>query len=360
MQITPVPISSQESNVLISPKTVIALQLGEVVQAEVLTVTDTMVAVRMKSTILEARTNLPLKEGEVLSLLVEETGQEIRLRLLQNSENSAGAIRSTIMTALAALKDLKPAAGDMKALSRFIEHASQGLKQMLPELVELERLLPAFETISGAVLKSAVRDSGVFFEAKLRLLALGGQDDAMRDMRTSAAAKTDMKAALLRLKESLGDADIAERLMQSGVRPERLLDAVDNLLRTTELFQLQSRLTDTLQLFVPFVWQELKDGELVFREAEREQPGEPACSCTLNLELERVGRVSARVLLQGGTVYADVLAEDEAFSKMLDADSDVLKARLETGGIRLGGLTIRREPVLSASPAQAGALDLRV
>ena len=360
MQIAPVPIQNQDSNILVSPKNVIALQLGEIVQAEVLTVTDTMVAVRMKSTILEARTNLPLKGGEVLSLLVEEAGQEIRLRVVQNDEQPAGAIRSTIMSALAALKDLKPAAGDMKILSWFIGHASQGLKQAIPELSILERLLPTFEGLSGAVLKKAVQDSGVFFEAKLRLFAAGSQDGSNRQGILSASVRDDLKAALLQFKESLGSSDVIERLAQSGVRTEKLIDAVENLLKNTELFQLQSRLSDTLQVFVPFVWQELKDGEFIFRESECDRQGETSYSCTLNLDLEHVGKVSARVLLQNGLVYVDILAEDREFSNILQENSDVLRSRFAAAGVRLGELAIRRESVIESAPAQAGGLSLRV
>ncbi|HTF99757.1 MAG TPA: flagellar hook-length control protein FliK [Nitrospirota bacterium] len=359
MQIAPVPIASQDANVIVSPKNLIALQLGEIVQAEVLTVTDTMVAVRMKSTILEARTDLPLTEGQVLSLQVEEAGPEIRLRLLQHDEQSAGAVRSTIMNALAALKDLKPAAGDLQVIARFLETASQGLKQTLPELNVLERMLPALENLSGPALKKAVQESGVFFEAKLRLLVMNESDGAAAAKPTETSL-TDMKAALLQLKESLGTAGMLERLIQSGMRPERLTAAVDNVLKNTELFQLQSQLSDTLQVFVPFVWQDLREGELVFREAERGLPGEHACSCTINLDLDRVGKVSARVLLQGGLVYVDMLAENDVFSRMLEDNSALLKARFDTAGLRIGGFTFRRESSIESGPGQAGGLNLRV
>lgn len=360
VQIAPVPIQSQDSNIVVSPKNVIALQLGEIVQAEVLTVTDTMVAVRMKSTILEARTNLQLKEGEVLSLAVEEAGQQIRLRVVPSEEQPAGAIRSTIMTALAALKDLKPAAGDLKVLSWFIGHASQGLKEQLPELTALERLLPAFDGLSGPALKKAVQDSGVFFEAKLRLLAAGAQDGLIHRPLLAASVRDDLKAALLQLRESLQNDDVARRLAQSGVGADKILDAVGNLLKNTELLQLQSRLSDTLQVFVPFVWQELKDGELIFRESERDRQGEASCSCTINLDLERAGKVSARVLLQAGRVYVDILAENAEFSRILQDNSDALRNRLGTAGIRLGELTFRRESVIESAPGLAGGFSLRV
>jgi hypothetical protein len=357
VQIVPLPSNSQDASVLVSPKNVIALQAGEIVQAEVLTVTETTVAVRMKSTILEARTNLPLKEGEVLSLLVEEAGQEIRLRLLHgNGEGSARAIRATIMTALAALKDLKPAANDIKLLSRFIENASQGLRNVMPELNMLEKLLPSLNGMSGPVLKKAVENSGVFFEAKLRLLAMGEKQE--HDGAT--VVSKDMKAALLMLKESLGSEELVDRLIQSGIRTERLMDAVDNLLKNTELVQLQSRLNDTLQVFVPFVWQDLKDGELVFRESDRERSGDRAYSCTVNLDLDSVGKVSARVLLQTGGIYVDVLAEDERFSRMLQDGSAELTGRFEAAGIRLAGLSIRRESGIETAPERAGGLSLRV
>ncbi len=359
MQIPPLP---QESTVQVSPKNVIALQTGDIVQAEVLTVTDTAVAIRMKNSIIEARTNLPLKEGEVLSLLVEQTsGQDIQLRVLQGNGGAPGSIKSAILAALNTLKGLEPASDDIEILTSFIANASEELMETLPGLNILEKLMPSLEELSGNVLKSAVEDSGVFFETKLRLLlSEAEQDSSTVNGKIQDLVNNDMKAALLSLQEALGDKDLVGRLLQSGVQTDRLTAAVDNLIKNTELLQLQSKLSDTLQVFVPFAWQNLKNGELIFRESGRERPGEESYLCTINLDLESIGRISAGVLLQAGQVYVDMIAENGKFSEILQDNSEQLARQFEAVGIKLGGFTIRHESRIDPRPSEAGGLNIHI
>ena len=358
--IIPIPQPVPDLNLIVSPKSA-QLQVGDIVQAEVLTVTDTAVAIRMKNTILEARTNVPLKEGEVITLAVEGRGDELRLRLIRGREEDSGSIKNTILSALNTLKGLKPAAEDVKFLTALIGSMPQALKEMLPGMSALEKLMISLEGLSGGILKNAVQDSGVYFETKLRLLVLGaGQDDAELGQKLQALMDGDMKAALLSLKSSLGNNEVRERLIQSGVRADILTATVDNLLKNMEALQLQSRLSDTLQVFVPFVWQDLKDGELIFRESKQDRPGEEACSCTLNLDLERAGRLSARVLLRAGQIYVDVFAESERFTNLLQEGAVVLRDQFETAGITLGGLVIRHQPQVDFKMSRTGGLDIRI
>jgi len=361
MQLPPISQAGQDFNVIISPKNAIVLTLGEVVQAEVLTVTDTAVAIRMKNTVLEARTNVPLKEGEIVSLLVEGKDNEIRLRLVRGREEDAGSLRNTVLSTLATLKGLRPAAEDVNALNALLKALPQGLKNTIPGMRALENLLPSLEGMSGSVLKNAVEGSGVYFETKLRLFAMvAGGDNGAAGLKPQAFSTGDMKAALLVLQESLGSKNILDRLLQSGVKTETLAAVVDDLLRNVESFQLQSRLNDTLQVFIPFVWQELKDGELIFRESDRDRVGEEAYSCTVNLDLERAGRISARVLLQSGQIYVDISSENDRFSQFLQEGADVLKIQFETAGIRLGNLSIRHQPQMNFKATPAGGLNIRI
>ncbi len=361
MQIPFIPQTTQEPNLLVSAKNVPALQVGESVQAEVVNVTDTAVAIRMKNSILEARTNLPLKQGDVLSLLVEEAGSELRLRLVQGNGTEAGSIKNAILAALDTLKDLKPGADDIKVFTAFIASAPQGLKEVLPELSVLEKFALSLEELSGSALKNAVQNSGVFLEAKLRLLVTDAeQEGSSLGNKIQALAESDIKAALLNLKGSLGNKEILDRLVQSGVRSDTLSAAVDNLLKNTELLQLQSRLNGALQVFVPFAWQKLKDGELIFRESERDWPEEDAYLCTVNLDLEYAGKMSARLLLQAGQIYIDVLAENKVFFGLLQDNAAAFRTRLNAAGIKLGGLTIHQTARIDIRPAQAGGLNIRI
>lgn len=365
MQVTPLPQFNNDTNLHVTPKGAIALQVGDVVHATVLTVTETAVAVRMRNTILEARTDLPLKQGEEINLLVEEAGQHVRLRVIRRDEGESaalpGAIRNTLETTLAALKDLKPAAEDIKTLASLLAAASPQLKQETPGMAVLERMLRTPDMISDGTLKDAVGDSGIFFETKLRLIAM--RNDGQQ-VETDGALKTlltsDMKAGLLELKTALGNADVAARFTREGISPDLLAGAVNNLLQNTEALQMQSRLNGSLQVFIPFVWQDLKDGELVFRESAPDQFGNQSASCTVNLDLEQAGKVSARILLQGGRVYVDLLAANERFSELLSRSASALDSQLNSAGLLVGGLTIRHDEAMEIKPAHPGKLNIRI
>lgn len=361
MQLPPVPQGSLGNNLLISDKSNLVLQVGDMLHAEVLTVTDTTVAIRMKNTILEARTDLAFRPGENIFLVVEEAGKDIRLRLVRGNSEDTGSIKNTILSALATLKGLKPAADDINALRTAISKMPGSLKELLPELKALENLSRPLDGLSGNVLKSTLRDSGLFFETKLRFLVVNAEQGGVpSNDRIQALMNSDLKAALLSLKSSLNNAGTLDRLLQNGIPPDKLAAAVENLLKNTEFLQLQSKLSDSFQIFVPFVWKDLRDGELIFRESDRDQPGEDAYSCTVNLELERAGRMSARVLLQSGRIYVDVLAENVRFLDVLQTGAELLKSQFETAGIKLGGLNIRHEPKIELKPASAGRLSLRI
>jgi hypothetical protein len=361
MQILPLLQTGQDPSLQVSTKNVPLLQVGETVQAEVLTVTDTTIAIRMKNSILEARTDLPLKQGDILSLLVEEAGPEIRLRLLQENGDGPVSIRNSVLSALNELKDLKPAAEDMKVLGALIEALPQAVKESLPGLNALKKMMVSVEDLSDSTLKAAVRDSGVLLEAKLRFLMLGeGRVETALNQKLQALASSDMKAALLGLKEEFGNSTVANRLIQNGVHADVLTAAVDTILKNIELLQLQSRLSNTLQVFVPFVWQDLKKGELIFRESERDRPGEEACSCTVNLDLDGAGRTSARLLLQSGKIYADVLTESEGFFRLLQDHATLFRKQADDAGIKLAGFTIQRASRIESKSPQQGGLNIRI
>jgi Flagellar hook-length control protein FliK len=361
MQIPTLPQLNQGPILLVNTKNVLSLQTGEIVEAEVITVTDSAVAIRMKNSIIEARSNLPLKEGEVLSLLVEQDGQGVRLRIIQGNGDTSTAIKNSILAALDMPKELEPASDDIKILSQFIANASSGLRDILPELNVLEALMPSLEKLSGNVLKKAVQDSGVFFEAKLRLLLMDADENGFTaDRKIQDLVNGDMKAALLSLKGSLGSVEMVEKLVLNGLRTDKLIDAVNNLLKNTELLQFQSKLSNTLQVFVPFVWQELNNGELIFRESGREHQNEGAYLCTINLDLEHAGRLSASLLLQAGQIYVDVAAENEKFSGILQDNREQLNGQFKAVGLKLGGLNIRQEVRIDTLLSRAGGLNIRI
>jgi hypothetical protein len=360
MQIPPTPPPSQDFQLSANSKTQLALRVGEIVQAEVLTVTETAVAIRMKDSIIEARTTLPLKEGDTILLKVEGWDNELRLRLLPKDGGDIASLKNTILSAIATLKGAKPAAEDLKQLAALIKNLPPSLTNSLPELQSLEKLLPSLAGITGRLLKDAVQDSGVFFETKLRLQVLNGTEGNRSLSDQGQLAKNDLKAALMILRDSLARPEVTASLLRSGEDPALLASAVENLLRNIEVLQLQSRLNDTLQVFVPFVWQDLREGELTFRESNQERDGEHAYSCTLNLDLEGTGKLRAWALMQSGGIHVNIAAENEQFANLLQENTGLLRMQFETAGLLLGSLTVQHSGTVSFSSAHANGLNIRV
>ncbi|NTW67249.1 MAG: flagellar hook-length control protein FliK, partial [Nitrospirae bacterium] len=210
------------------------------------------------------------------------------------------------------------------------------------------------------LLKDAIQDSGVFLETKLRLLVLQGTEGKTSVADQAQAAKSDLKAALMVLRDALARPGVADSLLRSGEQPASLAGAVDNLLRNIEVLQLQSRLNDTLQVFVPFVWQDLKEGELVFRESEQERDGDRAYSCTMNLDLERSGKLSAWALLQSGGIHVNIAAENAKFVNVLQENAALLKTQIEATGLHLGSLMIQQQGAVQFTTSHANGLNIRV
>lgn len=360
MQIPPTPQPSQDFQLSVGSKTQLFLRTGEIVQAEVLTVTETAVAIRMKNSIVEARTTLPLKEGDTILLKVEGWENELRLRLLPKNGSDITSLKNTILSAIATLKGAKPAAEDLKLLAALIKNMPLSLTSSLPELQTLEKLLPSLASITGGLLKDAIQDSGIFLETKLRLQVLQGTEGKPSFADQGQAAKSDLKAALLILRDALDRPDVADSLLRSGEKPASLAGAVDNLLRNIEVLQLQSRLNDTLQAFIPFVWQELKEGELTFRESEQARDGDRAYSCTLNLDLERAGKLTAWALLQSGGIHVNIAAENEKFANLLQENAELLRIQFETTGLILGSLTIQQPGAVKFTSAHSNGLNIRI
>lgn len=360
MQIPPTPQPNQDFQLSVNSKMQLLLRTGELVQAEVLTVTETAVAIRMKDTIVEARTTLPLKEGDTILLKVEGWENELRLRLLPKDGGDIASLKNTILSALATLKGAKPAAEDLKLLAALIKNMPASLANSLPGLQTLEKLLPSLAGITGGLLKNAIQDSGIFLETRLRLQVLHDAEGKPSFADQGQAAKNDLKAALMVLRDALARPEVADSLLRSGEKPALLAGAVDNLLRNIEVLQLQSRLNDTLQVFVPFVWHDLKEGELTFRESEKEREGDRACSCSLNLDLERAGKLSAWALLQSGGLHVNISAENETFANLLQENAELLRNQFETAGLLLGSLTIQKPGAVNFTSANVNGLNIRV
>lgn len=359
---TPAPHPGAISTLLIKATTSLRLEIGEVVKAEVLAIADNAVSVRIKNSVVKAKTDLSLKIGESILLRVEGRENEVRLRFLGRAEENLSSLKDTILSALNALKTAKPALQDLKTLGMLLNNTPQSVKEAVPELKVLEAFLASSEKLSGAILKETVQNSGVYLETKLRLQVVQQEAGGLPGGKSEGEAliRNDAKAALLKLGEALQKPDVAEQLQSRGIDAQGLRGAVENLLKNIEVSQLQSKLNDSLHVFLPFVWKELKDGEFIFRETEQGGRGERSHSCTLNLDLERAGKVSSHVLFLSGQVHVNITTENGAFSDLLERGAEMLRSQFASAGLSLGSLRVRHEPKVDFNAPPQEGLSIKV
>jgi len=354
------PAGNKSFTLFISGNDSLSLRSGEVVKAEVLSIgPGNTASIRVNKAVLEVRTEVPVQKGELLTLRVEKQENIVSLRLAGGASDSTDPLISAVLPALKGFQDLAPGAVGLTRLVALLTMLPAGLRENMPEIGVAERALLAMDQLSGQALKDVIQNGGVFFETKLRILAYGMETEGSA---SDAAARHyiagDLKAALLRLKETVLYPRFLDETAQSGVKTNDLLDALNGVLRNIEFYQLQSKLTDSLLFFLPLVWEALKDGELVMREVDR-GPGSRTSSCSIYLDLERAGRVRVNLLLRKHSLQVDCAAENDELCRLLRDNSGLLESRIESSGLRLGSLSIHHETTIDFETHRAAGISIR-
>ncbi len=326
---------------------IVPFRAGEIITAEVLSLGESNSAtVRLKNAVLEVHSYVPLQKGATLTLRVERQENAAYLRLGRNAvDQPVESVQGTLQTALSSFDRLKPGTEAVLRLAGLLSKLPEALRQNLPEIDIVGRFLPQIDTLSGNSLKDGVQNGGIFFETKLRILALGLESDNGADIEAGRIITNDLKASCLRLKDAFLAPAVLEHL-RSSVIPDELLGALNEVLRNIEFYQLRSKLSDSLQFFLPLVWKQLKDGELIVREYDRGNPGERSYACTVNLDLDHIGKMSVVLVYQTGCVHVTCAAENKLFSQLFQEGIDELEQELLSSGFRLGHLAVHHSPAI--------------
>jgi hypothetical protein len=200
---------------------------------------------------------------------------------------------------------------------------------------------PGMERLDGTVLRETVEGSGILLETKLKLVA---QD---------LAPGADRKEALLRLGEALRDRNVAGAFGRAGGSPGEAGVRVDGLLSTIESFQLASAAQGGVYLPLPLRWDELSDGEMLFRKRARGK-GE-SYTCEINLDLRPLGKMSASVTMYDGAFFVSLSPQSEETRSLMSSRSGEVERRFREAGLALRAVNItRKSSVDFGVPARDG------
>ena len=139
----------------------------------------------------------------------------------------------------------------------------------------------------------------------------------------------DLKAFLLKLKKTLEEEDIQPI-------KERMSSIVERLLKGIEGYQLQSRITNSLCIPLPPLWEDVR-GELIFKKPARRPAGRPFY-CFLTLDLGGIGTLVVWILMEERGLQIKFISDNKDFADHLSRSLHQLRSGLATIGLRLQSL----------------------
>lgn len=345
----------------------ISLKNGEIVEGKILErLSSNTILIQLKNKQVEARTEIPLKVGETFQFKVETTEGEIRLKRLPNATNLAYA-NKILMKALQGLKGLPLTVADFNGLLTQLNHLPESIGHLLPDMSILFHYLKEKDEITGKKLKALIESSGIFFETKLRKRLLQSLLDEDDEQRIGEAFKksieTDLKGMFLKLRKTLMEKSVLTQLQKEGVETSRLIDSIDNLIDKLTHQQAQAKLNHAIQIFLPFFWKGLNDGSLIFRESEKEQTAHSdklSFSCTIHLQLEKVGRLTTHVQMHSGQFYVRFISEHPGFVKRIQTQMMTLKEQFKAVGLKCGDLSVSFQKVVHFDHVVSDGIDIKI
>jgi flagellar hook-length control protein FliK len=273
--------------------------------------------------------------------------KEIRLQLqtiLQESLTSTGQnIQSRLDTLF---RDLPTALKNQPVL--------QGLR--------LEVTVSVDKVVSEG-LRGLLRDTGVALESKLKAVAellLQNPKGAVDGLEVSPALtgkraspgdieqllpaadresiENDLKANLFKLKETLAEQYAGVSQKDVAVL-KNVSSAVDSILKDIGTFQLLSKTTESFYTFLPVSWQQLKDGDIAFKQ-NKGGSSASSFSCRLNLDLDNLGKLVIMVLIHNNEFFVSFRPDNENFKSLLASQVEHLDKQFNGKGLNLKSVRV--------------------
>ena len=229
----------------------------------------------------------------------------------------------------------------------------------------LKDVLIPVEGLDSWNLKNALQNSGVLLEAKLRAMVKSDHQGEPAGLIENSKIDHDLKAIMLQLKENIqgrreldSPTGFLKKFLELGVRSgekessysEKVLGVVNNLVKDVEIFQLLSKVSDSLHTFLPIRWDQLKQGELVLK--RRQQSKGTSYSCGIHLDLERLGPVSVFLFMQSKDFYINFKTDHPQLKAMIQSHLEELQETFSREGLNLKNIKILEKRDTQSDPLE--------
>ncbi len=303
-----------------------ALHEGRVVAGEVLrSLPGGGVLVGVGSVRVPARAQVPLEPGQRFMATVERAGEVVLLRV-HGSESLGGA--TALLEALRTLlPSERPIGAVLTELALQLRTRSEGARGDTATALAAQLSEHAFQPGSkGSALAALLQRSGLGLEAALMWAGRGG------GQLSEAALKRDLKARLLMARASTRDASLVDALGEAvrSIQAEQAKGLAREAGRDPRCVGLPFPDPSSSAGLWTTAWLTFlsREGEGVEGEL-----GEDVPRLRLDLELERLGRLSAELSTSAGVIAVKLLVSSEQARASLQAALSDLQGALEDAGL---------------------------
>jgi hypothetical protein len=293
------------------------------------------------------RTNLPLSAGDTLNLKVTSIGKEITLKALNISKRDEDNTLTEKITEHLFEISSQIKKQDIKALKDFFKNLPEGLDEQTPKLRVLKEIIPKIDSLSHKLLEQVIRDSGLFFEGRIRL-------SFDKDQELQNIISRDIKGLLLTLKNTAKDKSFLSLLEASGIKTPDFINTLDRFLKIIEFYQYSSFLNNVLYTYLPVDWSELKDGEIVIKKSK-----DGVYICYISLELDPMGRLGFAVSYLNKSVYISFYSDEKNLS-VIKSNQEQLKKRFSNLGLSLMAINFLEKEDMELDLKCVGEIRLKI
>lgn len=144
-----------------------------------------------------------------------------------------------------------------------------------------------------------------------------------KEMPVKSEIINDMKNTLLQIAENL-----PSKSDETNPQIIKTIKQVDNLLMQIDYYQLLSYATSSNSLYLPYLWDQLKDGSLVFKKADEDK-----FSCEIRLSLEKYGDLNIMLLMYNDNhLNISIYAQKKELENKIKDNIEKLKKSMNLAG----------------------------
>ncbi|HDH53698.1 MAG TPA: flagellar hook-length control protein FliK [Nitrospirae bacterium] len=315
----------------------------------------------LQGALIKASSEVPLTKGQTLYLEILGGKESIQMKFVDDarmtSESPMQNIPPKLLDMLASLSESRLSNTEFKFILNMLKSLPQNIKKSIPEFRTLEKLLLDIKQIDGKRLKAFVETSGVAFETRLKIAVLNDSGSILRNL-MALQAEGDLKALLMRFKKLLKDEGVINTLKLSGFRISDVSGTVDRFIRDIEFFQLTSRLNDIFYTFLPVLWDDLRDGEFIFKKGKGNRRG--SYSCDINLDLESMGKLSISVTILNSSFYVTFFTEREDIKDIIKSQKHILEGRFASQALPLKAISVNQKKEIVFGKTQIQGINVKI